>query len=196
MRKPLVLFVLAALLLVSGIVIVSAQEDTPETLLCTTDGSNGILCETVEDNECYAEGDLAWESGDGPCEQGVEMVWVCGWYLARYNADLISTVPSMCEWVLPVVAVSAPVTLVCLDPNPGTGWIDCLLGNMYYGNNPKNGPAWDYIGPVIPVGDTCPVGTDVERLVGAVQSDFSNFLIANGFSATNDKVCFNSVGGA
>lgn len=44
---------------------------------------------------------MAWESGNGPCEQGNQEVWVCGWYLARYNAGLISTMPLDCHWVFP-----------------------------------------------------------------------------------------------
>ncbi len=190
MKKPLVLLLLAALLLISAVFVVSAQEDTPDPLLCTEDGSNGITCGTVEDNECFPGGSLAWESATGPCEQGVEMVWVCGWFLARYNADLISTVPAPCEWVLPTEFVP---TLDCLA-NPGTGWLDCLLGNQYFGDDLYTGAGWDYAGVIIPVGDTCPPGTDSEGLVGLVQEDFSNFIVAHGFSATTDKVCFDFLG--
>ncbi|MBN8635454.1 MAG: hypothetical protein J0M07_09045 [Anaerolineae bacterium] len=101
MKKPMLLMLLLLLVAVSGLLVVSAQTETPENLLCTEDGSNGIQCNTVADNECFPGGDMAWESGNGPCEQGNQEVWVCGWYLARYNAGLISTMPLDCHWVFP-----------------------------------------------------------------------------------------------
>jgi len=105
MKKPISLVLLFALIalvaLPLGLLPTSAQTETPDSLLCTEDGSNGILCNTVADNECFPGGDLAWTSGNGPCEQGNEQLWVCGWYLARYNAHLISTMPLDCQWVFP-----------------------------------------------------------------------------------------------
>ncbi|MFN8378209.1 MAG: hypothetical protein U0452_06010 [Anaerolineae bacterium] len=184
MRKVSLLLLLIAIVAAASIPLAAQESNDP--LACTPDGSNGIACGTPQDNECYPGGDMTWESGDGPCEQGIEFAWVCGWYLTRVDAGLLDSAPAGC---VPPPAEATPLPFVCLDPNPGTGWRDCLQGNNYFGDGPSNGRGWDFMGTIIPVADTCPAGTVYEFLVKDLQSDFSTFLIANGFSGTGDKLC-------
>lgn len=54
MRKPLVLVLLAALMLSSGVLVATAQEDTQDPRLCSKGDGSGVTCGVIEDNECYA----------------------------------------------------------------------------------------------------------------------------------------------
>ncbi len=80
--KKLSLLAIILLLTIGGIPAVSADEPLPET---------------AEDNWCYPGGD--WD--DGRCVTNWH--WVCGWYMARYEAGKLSRpqILDMCKHLLP-----------------------------------------------------------------------------------------------
>lgn len=66
-------------------------------------------------NACYDEGSMA----DIPCTTDWE--WTCGWHLIRWEANNNYDIPTTCNILLPVVAISEEITVVeddvCVDPD-------------------------------------------------------------------------------
>jgi hypothetical protein len=192
--KSIRLFVVFATLAFGAIAAPAMAANNPDDgITCTSnpsDGSGLPECFTPDDNECYKGGVLYREENQDGCAS--LWYWKAGWFLARFNDGKISrsNFPVEFKSVLPPEA-KAP-SLVCLDPNPGTKWKDCLLGNQYFGDNPADGPGWNYVGVIIPPTASCPAGTTFQNKVMNVQSDFKNFIVANGFALT-DIVCFTVV---
>lgn len=85
--------------------------------------------DTAESNACDAGG--VWEGKcDWPTEAEREWAWTCGWYVARYEAGIITEVPVWCNY-----AVLTPFTpSACFVSH--TGWRDFrLVGPLNTINN-------------------------------------------------------------
>lgn len=79
------------------------------------DRANACFDEATLENRC----DTTDLDEDGDVEQWEkDWMWVCGWYLIRYESDMITRdgFPSICEWVLPAEFV--PVLIPDEEPTP------------------------------------------------------------------------------
>lgn len=82
------------------------------------------------DNACNPGGSMA-----GSCNS--EWAWTCGWYIARYDAGVFTSVPRTCQILLdlrpqrPATATTAsgPVCIITTSYRPGSKM--CMSGNVF-----------------------------------------------------------------
>lgn len=142
-----------------------------------------------EDNACNAGGSL-----EGKCD--TPWAWVCGWYLARYQAGIIPSVISACSSLIPPVPDAAAeaegfVTL-CIEANIAAHdlVIDAplnTLDNAYYtvGNNNDCKDMFNIGWTVIVAGSQLGAEAIVDGLTGLVSASCTD-LVAIGYIAPAD----------
>lgn len=143
---------------------------------------------TKEDNACYEGGSMA-----GKCDTPWE--WVCGWYLARWEANggwstknnlfndscvsLLPSVPITSQEMLTIChPVSIPSGLLCISDNQTGTWDQSPLDGVPDG-------LYLYINPPT----TCPLNFGGKTLISAA---FTSFLL--GFGFTTDEIANTGLG--
>jgi|GEM_PF-5318961 len=91
------IFILVVFLLLVAIPSVTAQEPS------TTAPTAGI----PEDNECYEGGSMWRENPEDRCD--TPWHWNCGWWLARYTRNIITTIDDECQVLLDLMPPPEPV---------------------------------------------------------------------------------------
>lgn len=150
---------------------------------------------TAADNACNEGGSMWRENPVDGCTS--DWHWTCGWYLARYDAGVFTSVPAICQILLDV---RPPKLLeeeqtgsseVCIIIVSAGGARDCISGNvMTIDNAPPDGIVDDtYIllkDAIAGPSGGCPIGTIYLSDNTAWILETRTFILSQGFPLTGD----------
>lgn len=143
---------------------------------------------TAADNACNEGGVMA-----GKCNS--EWHWTCGWYLARYDAGVITSVPATCQILLDVrppkvlpEAEAAAQTKICAVVAGPYGL--CLIGNILEIDFLNDGTI-DFrdlllMDNIVGPSGLCPLGTTYAGDHSSYNASIEAFVLAQGFPLNGD----------